>query len=425
MTGQRLDGWKAIAAHLNLSVRQCQRLAKSAGLPVHHRGGTQALYAEMEDLEHWIRNGGRGDEPEDIGDPRVARPARVATVNPEGESGLEGRVAGNPVRPRSSPRHPSRLRLVAAVVVGVLIGGAGWTGVEWWRHWSLRPDVVSGSWRRVVGGWSGDGSGGLLDTGAVVGPGARISVALRPRVSHWAGGLEIAQDRFHRTLIAYSPSGRKLHVLRLPSGVLTVLPLKADHRSGDVVHVQVAIAADRIELGLDGDVRDLRLEAHDVGLGRLLLAVGRSGTEFLPNLPGSCSFQNLRVTGDSEPDGESWRAPLIPPDERARSDYRVTLDNTDDQVDLLLDGRRVVTSTYGEPVNGFDLGPFLRPGQHLLTVRVFNRRWTTTYGVRLTAGGRTAWEERCGQVNVAGAECSQLGSRTGLVRTLEFQLAAQ
>jgi hypothetical protein len=285
--------------------------------------------------------------------------------------------------------------------------------------------VVSGSWSRSVDGWSGHGSGGLLDTGVTVGRGTEISVTLRPRVSDWAGGVEIAQDRFHRTLIAYSPRNRKLHILRLPSGELTVLPLKPKKTARDVVRLRVAVGVRRLELGLDGEVNDLRLEGHDVSLGRLLLAVGRHGTEFLPTLAGSCTFRNLRVTGELQSDDDSWRAPVVPPNQRARTDYRVTLDNTDDQIDVLLDGRRVLTSTFGEPINGFDLSPFLTPGDHLLTARIFNRKWTTTYGVRLTADGRTVWDERCGRVNVADAECAELGSRTGLVRTLEFRLEAE
>ena len=165
------------------------------------------------------------------------------------------------------------------------------------------------------------------------------------------------------------------------------------------------------------------METHDVVRGRLRLAVGREGNEYLPSVSGACLFRDLEVRNPVA-DHPVWLAPMVPRGRRVDGDYRLTVDNVDDQVDVLIDGARVVTGAYREHLVGFGLGPFLAPGEHTLTARVYNRKWTTTYGVRLEVDGRVLWDERCGEVNVHGGECAALGNRTGLVRTLSHTFTA-
>lgn len=430
MNSERLDGWKAIAAYLHLSARQCQRLAKTAGLPVRHRGGTRAVYAEARELDHWIRagnvDGGEAERETSEPETRGALAADGLISFPEPREDQEPTPVTGPVAVDTTAYRrralvfslPTIVLALSAVVLLTL-------GYHWWRTWSLRTSVLTGSWHRVVGGYDGHAAGaGLLETGHWVGPGSEVSVELEPRTSHWAGGIEIAQDRLHRTLIALSPGDRLLEVQRMPDGELTVFVLGPRPDSGPLSPLVVRVADDELRLRLGSHQRRLPLRTHDVRRGRLLLAVGRSGNEYLPTVPGSCVFGALSVD-DPVPEGTGWQAPVVPPSRRATGSYVLTVDNVDDQVDVLVDGKRVVTGAFREHVHGFDLGPFLTPGGHTLTARVFNRKWTTTYGVRLTVDGRVVWDEHCGQVNVHRGECRELGGRTGLVRTLDYHFTAR
>ena len=65
----RLDGWKAVAAHLRKSVRTAQRWERELGLPVHRMQADtgEIVYAFSNEIDSWVRERERG--------PRVARPA--------------------------------------------------------------------------------------------------------------------------------------------------------------------------------------------------------------------------------------------------------------------------------------------------------------------------------------------------------------
>lgn len=430
----RLDGWKEIAAHLRLSVRHCQRLAKEAGLPVHHRGSTRAVYAWAEELDRWIRqeNGpstavgtdgpdGRFRGPEETPGDRAPADVTASGLAPDPQK-RDGAASPAPAASdsRAGPSRPLVAALVGlACVIAVL---AALLGLGWWRTWSVDSAVIAGQWSRVPGGYSGRAAGvGRLDTGRWVGPGSSVSVVLDPRASRWAGGVEIHQDRLHRTQIALTPADRLVEVLRMPSGELTVLPLppRVGSTSGHLLEVGVRETA--LELRADGGRWTVELAAHDVAHGRLLLAVGREGNEYLPAVPGACEFRHLEIRRPAATE-RSWLAAPMNESRRTGGAYTLTVDNVDDQVDVLLDGRRLVTVAYREHVADLDLAPFLTPGRHTLTALVYNRKWTTTYGVRLEVDGETVWDERCGRVNVHGGECRELGSRTGLVRRMEHVL---
>jgi hypothetical protein len=65
----RLDGWKAVAAHLRKSVRTAQRWERELGLPV-HRMQTETgeiIYAFSSEIDSWARERERA--------PRGPRPA--------------------------------------------------------------------------------------------------------------------------------------------------------------------------------------------------------------------------------------------------------------------------------------------------------------------------------------------------------------
>jgi hypothetical protein len=73
----RLDGWKAVAAHLRKSVRTAQRWERELGLPV-HRMQTETgeiVYAFSSEIDNWVRDRERA--------PRVVRPVPDVGARPE------------------------------------------------------------------------------------------------------------------------------------------------------------------------------------------------------------------------------------------------------------------------------------------------------------------------------------------------------
>jgi hypothetical protein len=76
----RLDGWKAVAAHLRKSVRTAQRWERELGLPV-HRMQTETgeiVYGFSSEIDNWVRERERA--------PRTARPAPDGGIRPEGSA---------------------------------------------------------------------------------------------------------------------------------------------------------------------------------------------------------------------------------------------------------------------------------------------------------------------------------------------------
>jgi hypothetical protein len=79
----RLDGWKAVAAHIGRSERTVHRWAKERGLPVYHVAGGGSVFAWAEELDAWflrVRDEpDAGDEPPVVATVVSASPARVGT----------------------------------------------------------------------------------------------------------------------------------------------------------------------------------------------------------------------------------------------------------------------------------------------------------------------------------------------------------
>ncbi len=388
----------------------------------------RAVYAWTDEIEQWIENSGRyslgpsrrrmglsGEEggnfePDGVavpGTPGGPPPAASARDEP-GSIGTGG----------SRPRWPLILAVTVAAGLAVLAGA--W----WWGNLDLARRTLSGRWAWTPGGILGTSPEvGRLDTGSMVGPGSAVGATLVPRTGRWSGGFEIHQDELHRTQIALSPADHMVHVRLMPTGRLLTLGAPS-LQPGKAVRLALSIESGRLLVAL-GDREPLRvpLEPWEVRTGHLYLVVGYGGDEYLRPRPGACLFRGLRVT---TPPGAvtDWMARPTDSQDQVTSRYRLTVDNVDDQVDLLLDGKRLLTAAFRDRIVGFDLDPYLTPGEHVLTARVFNRKWTTTYAVALSVDGRVAWRERCGTVDVDGGGCPDLGSRTGLVRTLEYRFSA-
>lgn len=99
----RLDGWKAVAAHLRKSVRTAQRWEREFGLPVHRMQAEtgEIIYAFTSEIDNWIRDRERA--------PRVAR-------SPE----ADGRsvVGAIPIQALSGFHHP---RAIPHMVPSILV----------------------------------------------------------------------------------------------------------------------------------------------------------------------------------------------------------------------------------------------------------------------------------------------------------------
>src|SRR5262245_66021821 len=87
MTGDRLDSWKEIAAHLKRSVRTVTRWEREEGLPVHRHlhSKSGSVYAYTAELDAWWTNRGEHiDRPSSEADsspaPRRRRGWILATV---------------------------------------------------------------------------------------------------------------------------------------------------------------------------------------------------------------------------------------------------------------------------------------------------------------------------------------------------------
>jgi hypothetical protein len=69
VVNDRLDGWKAVAAHVRKSVRTAQRWERELGLPVRRMPteNGEIVYAFVSEIEGWVRDRERS--------PRVAKPS--------------------------------------------------------------------------------------------------------------------------------------------------------------------------------------------------------------------------------------------------------------------------------------------------------------------------------------------------------------
>ncbi len=426
MTHERLDGWKAIAAHMNRSVRQCQRLAEGAGLPVRRVPGSRAVFAYLDELDRWLA----GDAPPEagLGEARLTSSGRHVVIpvsSPEPETVRGGETASAPSRPRGAAGR-RRIAIWGAAAAGLLL--VLFTGVRFRdrTRWRQLGTALTGSWTFSSGGVSGHGPGvGRFDTGLAAGPGTSVAVALRSEGTRWAGGVEIFQDDLHWTFIAISPRERAIDVQRFPSGTVSRFFVGPPVAPAVPVRLRLTLGRRRIIIAVPGAFeRTLPLDPWDVVSGRLFLRVGCPGDELHDACGGTCLFRDLAVTGAAEAAGPTVAA-RVPESERPSVRYTLAADTIDDQLDVLIDGRRVATGRYGETIGPMVLNPFLTRGRHTLTVLLFNRKWTAAYGVTLAENGTVLWDRRCGSVGAHGTECKELGTRLGMVQELHYTFEAR
>jgi hypothetical protein len=130
--GERLNGWKEIAAHLGKGPRTAQRWEKEYGLPVHRVGreGGEIVFAFREEVDRWSR------------EYAPLRPDSAAA--PREAEGTGGAAAGG-----APPAAPFGWRR-AAIVVALLAAAAATTGAV--LRWRTRAADAASARRTAVQG---------------------------------------------------------------------------------------------------------------------------------------------------------------------------------------------------------------------------------------------------------------------------------
>jgi len=121
--GQRLSGWKEIAAHLGKGVRTVQRWEQVYGLPIHRMGqeGGEIVWADATELDAWVRAQSRVGTtgPADLRQSEVIPPAPTRLVEPNVDQ-----VGQTAQRPLAAVSRPYRNWAIAAGVGLLAIAGA-------------------------------------------------------------------------------------------------------------------------------------------------------------------------------------------------------------------------------------------------------------------------------------------------------------
>lgn len=115
---RRLDGWKAIAAHVGRSERTVHRWARERGLPVHHLAGGGSVFAWSNELDEWFL---RQRAPE-VTAPSADQPPEPATAPPAGDT------QGPPQPGTRLSRWTERLGIshITTLVLLVVLTGVVW-----------------------------------------------------------------------------------------------------------------------------------------------------------------------------------------------------------------------------------------------------------------------------------------------------------
>ncbi len=408
------------------SVRQCHRLHQCKGLPVHRVPGTRSVFAYKEELDRWLL--GTEDRPGASNGAQADPTGPRAFPLSGGPNGHETREEAPEIR---KPASRSRVGWGAMALVGVfgvavllsfmLIASHG-GGTPWYEGGS----VLGGLWIPAGSSITGESAAvGRYDTGHLVGPGTTVSVLLESYGSRWAGGLEILRDDLHWTFVSISPRERQIIVQRFPAGTVTTFPVGTLLQPGRPFRLVLAVGEAELLVGNDGEAWErLPMDPWDVTAGRLVLRVGSPGDETHAPAGGSCSFSDLRVEGEPE-ELPPFVVQPVPVSRRPSADYELTVDNIDDQVDVLIDGRLLATAGYREAIGPLSLTPFLGRGEHTLTILVFNRKWTASYAVHLSKDGTEIWHDACGSVTTEPYGCEAIGQRLGMVRELRYTFSTQ
>jgi len=429
MHRERLDGWKAIAAYVNRSVRQCQRLCESRGLPVHRLPGTHSVFAYPEELDRWLM--GMSGEHEPSPGVRLSRSGRhvmlpVDVLNPgaDGEPEVTERSTGQAT---SGPRRRALPLSVIAVLVVLVAGLLVLTALRGHETpWYEKGAALTGVWNFSGSALSTQSpTVGRFDTGHLIGPGTAVTVTLVSYGTRWSGGLEIFDDDLHWTFVSISPREHQILVQRFPAGTVTAFSMGSLVAPARPVRLRLAVTDSRLEIGCgDQRVERLSMDPWDVLSGRLLLRVGTPGDETHEAVGGACTFRDLQIRGEPEV-LPPHVVQEVPAQQRPSADYVLTVDNIDDQIDVLIDGRRLASARYRETIGPMSITPFLTRGPHTITALLFNRKWTASYGIRLTRDGTEIWKESCGSVTKPPYGCEELGQRLGMVKRLRFTFTAR
>ncbi len=432
MTGERLDGWKAIASYLNRSVRQCQRLAESRGLPVRHFPGTRSVFAYREELDRWLMGvAGEQESPSSIELSRSGRHVVVPVDSMQAGAGsnpAENDASTEAAGARRRWASPVLMLIMGATVLGVLA-----VGLFAMAQFLQRETPWYEGGMALTGVWTFSGSSlstqsaavARFDTGHLAAPGTIAEVTLVSYGTRWSGGLEIFDDDLHWTFISISPREHQILVQRFPVGTVTAYPVGPLVAPARPVHLRLALTDGRLDITCNGQSAGrLSLAPWDVVSGKLLLRVGTPGDELHEPAGGACTFRHLRVQGEPAelpPRGVHE----VPAQERPQADYVLTVTDIDDQVDVLIDGCRLASARYRETIGPMSITRFLTRGSHTIVANVFNRKWTASYSVTLTRDGVRIWHEACGSVTKPPYGCEALGQRLGMVKQLRYTFTAQ
>jgi len=159
--GDRLNGWKEIAAYFGKGVRTVQRWERELGLPVHRIKGSagEILFASVKEIDRWQREreeAARGEQAPLLATSFERQPEAVAPVDTRtaGDAGTEGPDSAQASAAGLWNTH--RARVIAGVALFVCVAGAlAWIGFprETPKKTPQPPAVGSGptSWR-VSGG---------------------------------------------------------------------------------------------------------------------------------------------------------------------------------------------------------------------------------------------------------------------------------
>ncbi len=445
MDRRRLDGWKAIATYINRSVRQCQRLAASSGLPIHKIPASRAVYAFADELDAWIAGRSLSGTPISSNatahltrsgrhvvipvDTPPATPPPVSGVGrsegPEHQSAVQPTVppAVTTNIPAAKTSRPGTKGLVMTLAFAVAVVMTLLWGIHF-RHetaWRSLGSPLSGLWTARSGGLFGQAqSVGRFNTGYLIGSGTAATVTVTSGGTRWSGGIEIFDDDLHWTFASISPHQHEIDIQRFPAGTVTTFFAGPSVACWKKVRLAISVRKNRITIACNGRTAGtVRLDPWDTRRGKLVLRVGSPGDELHEPSGGSCLFTSLHVTGAPR---------LLPPtivsevpeSQRPSAVYTLTADNIDDEVDVLLDGRRLATAGYREHIGPVVINRFLTRGTHTLTMLLFNRKWSAAYGIRLQENGRDLLNERCGDVTSNHAACLALQTRLGMVKRLDF-----
>lgn len=409
--GRELRGWQAIASYLNVSKRHVQRLEKE-GLPIHRSEKLRHVVAYIDELEEW-----RGINPPEAVKTQLSHPPLSE------ERDLPEEKASTPETEACEEKTPEEripawmVRFLQPFIMFLLGMLTATVGPRLFEQEQDHRQPLSGEWHYEQDAWIGRSTEavGRLDTGYLVGPGSQLKVEITPSRLMWSGGIEIFQDQTHWTYLSLDPHASALTLWRYPSGLKMHLP-SSRIGTGDPVSIRVSLSPKEFEIQVEDEEPVLvPIESADTLSGKLFYRTGKHDDEWSDGEPGSARFRELEVTNALTQ--EDWIPVTVPEVERTSMAVVARLYNGDDQLDLLLNGKRVASTGYREEAL-VQLAPYLRSGRHTLTLRVLNRRQGITYGVRLDHGDEIIWEEACGIAGERRHPCERLGSQLGLVEEL-------